>query len=445
MPAAFVSHYRCPPDLAAFDLSDELSTNAGFFSFRGAACYGRRSKTSPRMGRLPEVASQATVGPGMVTLPFDLSEVITNLQQERYQQNGGGLVEKISAATSTRKLYYLLRPLLALPLRKQLQKISLSGWKDIGFPRWPVDFSVETLLECVMKLVIESTGDRRVPFIWFWPDGAPSCAMMTHDVEARSGRDFCEELMNLDDEYGVKASFQIIPEDRYEVSESFLDQIRRRGFEVNVHDLNHDGRLFHDRQQFMERAVRINQYGRTFQSRGFRAGVMYRRQEWFDALDFSYDMSVPNAAHLEPQRGGCCTVMPYFVGDMLELPLTTIQDYSLFHILGNYSIGPWRTQIDQILARHGLMSFMAHPDYLLEPRARNVYAALLSNLRHLRREHRVWLALPREVDQWWRNRNRMILVRRADSWSVEGPDSERARVAYASLDGDRVVYELGTE
>ena len=53
-------------------------------------------------------------------------------------------------------------------------------------------------------------------------------------------------------------------------------------------------------------------------------------------------MSVPNVAHLEPQRGGCCTVMPYFVGDVLELPLTTIQDYSLFHILGDYSTTLWK-------------------------------------------------------------------------------------------------------
>ncbi len=80
---------------------------------------------------------------------------------------------------------------------------------------------------------------------------------------------------------------------------------------------------------------------------------MYRDQEWFDALEFSYDMSVPNVAHLEPQRGGCCTVMPYFVGDILELPLTTIQDYSLFHILGDYSIDLWKEQIDLILRRTG--------------------------------------------------------------------------------------------
>ena len=47
---------------------------------------------------------------------------------------------------------------------------------------------------------------------------------------------------------------------------------------------------------------------------------MYRNQEWYDVFEFSYDMSVPNVAHLEPMRGGCCTVMPYFIGKIVELP-----------------------------------------------------------------------------------------------------------------------------
>ena len=94
---------------------------------------------------------------------------------------------------------------------------------------------------------------------------------------------------------------------------------------------------------------------------------MYREQQWYDAFEFSYDMSVPNVAHLEPQRGGCCTVMPYFVGKILELPLTTIQDYSLFHILGDYSISLWQQQIDAIREQNGLITFLAHPDYLDEP------------------------------------------------------------------------------
>jgi len=101
---------------------------------------------------------------------------------------------------------------------------------------------------------------------------------------------------------------------------------------------------------------------------------MYRKVDWFKYLCFAYDMSVPNVAHLEPQRGGCCTVMPYFLpGGMLELPLTTIQDYSLFHILQDYSLAVWKQQIQLILDGHGLLSFTIHPDYVRPQRAQAVY------------------------------------------------------------------------
>ena len=191
---------------------------------------------------------------------------------------------------------------------------------------------------------------------------------MTHDVETKAGRDFCQTLMDIDDSLGIKASFQIIPEERYEVSPEFLESIRQRGFEVVVHDLNHDGHLYRDREQFLERAAKINSYGKDYRADGFRAGVLYRKQLWYDALRFAYDMSVPNVARLDPQRGGCCTVMPYFMGNILELPVTTIQDYTLFNILNDYSIDIWKRQIEIIMAKHGLMSFIVHPDYIMKPR-----------------------------------------------------------------------------
>ena len=112
---------------------------------------------------------------------------------------------------------------------------------------------------------------------------------------------------------------------------------------------------------------------------------MYRKQDWYDVFDFSYDMSVPNVAHLEPMRGGCCTVMPYFVGNIVELPLTLAQDYSLFHILDDYSIDLWKQQLALIRGQNGLMSFIVHPDYVIERRARRVYESLLDYLETNRR------------------------------------------------------------
>ena len=169
---------------------------------------------------------------------------------------------------------------------------------------------------------------------------------------------------------------------------------------------------------------------------------MYREQDWYEAFDFSFDMSVPNVAHLEPQRGGCCTVLPYFVGKVLELPLTTIQDYSLFHILGDYSIDLWKEQIDRIRLEHGIITVLGHPDYLYPRRARAVYTELLRHLCALRESGAVWMALPTAVDEWWRNRQRMSLVPDGSSWRVVGPGSERARVAFATLDRGTVTYTV---
>jgi hypothetical protein len=92
---------------------------------------------------------------------------------------------------------------------------------------------------------------------------------MTHEVETRLGRDYCPALMEIDDAFGIKASFQIIPEDRYLVGPEFLQNIRERGFEIAVHDLNHDGHLYRDRNQFLKRAAKINSYGKEFGAKLF--------------------------------------------------------------------------------------------------------------------------------------------------------------------------------
>jgi len=153
-------------------------------------------------------------------------------------------------------------------------------------------------------------------------------------------------------------------------------------------------------------------------------------------------MSVPSVAHLDPQRGGCCSLMPFFIGNLLELPLTTIQDYSLFHILNDYSVDLWRQQIDAITEKHGLVSFIVHPDYIIEKRARAIYQALLDHLARMREERKTWIALPREVDRWWRERRELRVVSDGGSWRVEGKGKERARLAFAVLAGDKVAFTI---
>src|SRR6201999_1858705 len=113
------------------------------------------------------------------------------------------------------------------------------------------------------------------------------------------------------------------------------------------------------------------------------------------------------------------------------LPVTASQDYTLFHMLNDYSMALWEEQIAAIRQKNGLISFIVHPDYIIEPAARRIYTELLQRLHALRAGGQTWIALPREVAAWWRLRSELNLVRDGtSSWRVEGEGRERARVAY---------------
>ena len=373
----------------------------------------------------------------------DTSRIVDGLRLERYARNSEGGTDGLLSSEFAQRAYYLLRPLLGASVRKSLQRWFLRDWDRLAFPRWPVDTSVEEIFESHLLLTMKAAGVESVPFIWFWPDGAPSAAVMTHDVEAPAGLAFVSSLIDLDDTFDIKTSFQLVPESRYPVSNHLLETIRQRQCEINVHGLNHDGNLFRDRSTFVEQCKWINYYIQEFGAEGFRSACMYRNVDWYDELNVSYDMSVPNVAHLEPQRGGCCTVFPYFIGKTLELPLTTVQDYSLFHILRDYSIELWKTQIERIMSKHGLISFIAHPDYLLNKRSLDVYKALLGYLVGLREDKKVWVARPGDVNRWWRQRSEMKLVFENGKWCIRGPGHERARIAFAHVQNDNIAFTVG--
>ncbi len=444
MRKSFLEYFCCPAAFATFRLRGEPSSQPGFFAFgRELIGYGRLvdGQTTPEPTQdLTDARELMRIERQVCVLPFDPDEIVNNLRYERYRDATPRTAP--NSESFVHSTYYAVRPLLPVSLRKYLQRAALRGWERTPFPRWPVDYSVDSFLNEMMSAVLQAHSVERIPFIWFWPDGLQAAAIMTHDVETALGRDFCATLMDMDDSFGIKSSFQVVPERRYEVPKTFLSSLRERGFEINVHDINHDGHLFLEREEFLRRVARINAYGKQFGAIGYRSAVLYRNLDWYDSFDYAYDMSVPNVGHLEPQPGGCCTTKPFFIGKILELPVMATQDYSLFHILRSYSADLWSHQIQTVLGQNGLLSFIVHPDYLLEERSRRTYRALLVQLAHLRDTGVVWTALPADVNHWWRNRQRMRLVQKKGYWEVEGPDSDRARVAYASLENGRLHFTL---
>lgn len=440
----FLEHTRCPEGIVSSLLSQghsvaerENTTTTG--QSNGIA--GNRPAFDP-MELLRTLHTPVDAPTQFHSRLSEFDNAIGVLRMEQYADNSISGNNQKGLKLLVRQCYYALRPLFPVSFRKYLQRIALRGWDSKPFPAWPVDLTTEKLMEGIWQQLLTSRDQKELPFIWFWPDDRTSCCIMTHDVETHVGRDFCKSMMEMEKRHGISSAFEIVPEERYEVPDEYLQEIRDGGCEVCLHGLNHDGHLFSSESLFLVRAKKINAYARSWGAVGFRSPVMYRNLEWLPALQFSYDMSVPNVAHLDPQHGGCCTVMPYFIGDILELPLTTTQDYSLFHILQQRTLDLWKRQIEIIREKHGLISFIIHPDYVNEQWSSNFYDSLLGYLAELRSNHAVWIALPRDVDDWWRARRKMKLIENNGAWKISGRQAGRARVAYASIQDGRVVYRV---
>src|SRR6185503_16357492 len=118
-------HYRCPENVAEFELAGTLRDDPGYFCFGPETiCYGRSSSGSSSelsTGPLDDALADVTANDGTVRLPFDPGEVIENLRYERYRKHGDGNRKGRRAGSMARGLYYALRPFLQVSIRRHIQ------------------------------------------------------------------------------------------------------------------------------------------------------------------------------------------------------------------------------------------------------------------------------------------------------------------------------------
>jgi hypothetical protein len=152
-----------------------------------------------------------------------------------------------------------------------------------------------------------------------------------------------------------------------------------------------------------------------------------------------YDSSFPDTDPYEPQPGGCCSILPYFLDDLVELPITLVQDHTLFEILRTADIGPWTTKSDWIIRNHGLINIITHPDYLDTPRRLRMYEEFLE---YLASQEGGWHALPREVAAWWRGRAKLRCEEVGGVTRIAGDGAGRASLAWAHEDDGEIVVEI---
>lgn len=313
------------------------------------------------------------------------------------------------------RLYYRIKPLIPRSARLHFRGAMARQRRDRVRNVWPI-----------------LPDSQRAPKGWpGWPGGKQFAFVLTHDVEGCTGLKKSQALMRLEEKLGFRSSFNFIPEGDYEASAPFRRTFTDAGFEVGVHDLRHDGKLYLNRAQFAANAARINRHLRDWGVVGFRSGFMLHNLDWLGDLEVLYDASTFDTDPFEPQPDGVGTIFPFWVprarplaalhprsesgGNVpsswcprpegfVELPYTLPQDSTLFLLLRERHPDIWFQKLDWIARQGGMVLINTHPDYMELNGDRSQdwhypvthYERLLEYVK-TRYPGAYWNALPREV------------------------------------------------
>ena len=302
-----------------------------------------------------------------------------------------------------KKLFYILKPLIPrwmqIFMRRKLVYIQREKFKDV----WPI---------------LPSSAER--PDNWNgWPEGKKFAFVLTHDVELQGGHDKCKALMQIEKDLGFVSSFNFVPE-RYKVSAELREYLQENGFEVGVHGLNHDGKLFSSKKVFDERANKINKFLKEWNAVGFRAPAMHHNLEWLKQLDLEYDLSTFDTDPFEPQSDGMGTIFPFVVNrnnmqdGYVEMPYTLVQDFTLFILMKEKDSSIWKKKLEWIAENGGMALINVHPDYInfenktsLEEYSINYYTDFLKFIKR-NYANKYWNVLPLQLSNFWMQNSKTI-------------------------------------
>ncbi len=361
---------------------------------------------------------------GNVFLPFDPGEVMRLFWSEGYRDIGRSAASAFSHAAALRG-YYLVRPLLPRPVQLTMRRMFTRVQAAASFPGWPIEDSLHDFYDWLFATIADVAG-APVPFLGLWPSGRSWALVLTHDVETDVGYRDMELLRTPERARGYRSSWNFVGA-RYHVDDETVRSLQDDGCEAGVHGLLHDGRDLEERLMD-ERLPAMWEHARRWNAVGFRSPATHRGWEVMHRLGFDYDSSYSDTDPYEPQPGGCCTFLPYFNRDTVELPITLPQDHTLFTILQHADGDLWLRKARHIRGRGGMVLMLTHPDYARDQRLAQGYEALLAAFAG---DDTVWHALPKEVAAWWRSRAASTIRAHGGGWTIDGPASDSARVSFA--------------
>jgi hypothetical protein len=369
---------------------------------------------------------------GSIFLPFDPDEAQLNFLTEAYHEIAEGAGRR-AFRQAAMHLYYRVRG--GLPRRVQIGLRRAYARVQVArqFPRWPIETALHDFLDIIFT-VLRSIAEEPVPRIATWPAGKSWALVLTHDVETAQGLAALDPVLDLERSLGYRSSWNFVPR-RYSVTPALVDALVSDGFEIGVHGLYHDGRDLESDAVLRSRLPGMRDAAARWGAVGFRSPATHRAWDLMPQLGFEYDSSYPDTDPFEPQPGGCCSWLPFFNRDVVELPATVPQDHTLFVILRQRDERTWLRKAEFLRSRGGMALIDTHPDYLVAPEILAAYRRFLTRFVH---DSTAWRALPSEVCDWWRRRASSRLEHDGASWRVRGPAAADAEVEYLPHDRNRL-------
>lgn len=335
-----------------------------------------------------------------------------------------------------RDMFYSVKPIIPKHLQIELRKKYLFLQRKYKFPTWPADLSLYEVYRDGIKEILRLVGLTEIPFINFWPKNKKSAFVLTHDVETGMGQRNIWKLKKIEEQLGFRSIWNFVAE-KYKLDEGLIKELKRDGFEIGIHGLKHDGKLFRSEEIFLKRVSKINFYLKKYGCSGFRSPVAWRNYEYMQRLDIGYDLSYFDSDIFEVQAGGSLSFHPFFLGKFIELPYTLPQDHTLFILLGEKDSRIWKEKMKIIKKFHGMVLMLVHPDYMANNNFLDIYYDFLAEVKE---DNELWHALPRDVAKWWRKRAQRTLKNINGEWKIY-PHLEGASIGIIKLKDGKIFFD----
>jgi peptidoglycan/xylan/chitin deacetylase (PgdA/CDA1 family) len=259
-------------------------------------------------------------------------------------------------------------------------------------------------LRFILANTVERISGKRLPRkTW---KGKNNCYVVTHDVDTPQGLARAGPIKKMEEKYDVESAWYV-PTRHFPLNPKMIKDLANHG-EVGVHGAQHSGNLISLSHQKLYRLLYEARQllGKMSGSsvKGFRSPLLQHNSTILEQLkkaDYCYDTSIPTWEPKHPQTMspfGIGTVFPLVLNNLVEIPVSTVQDHQLLYVLGltaKETLAEWRSFMTIIKEIGGCSVLLSHPEYgLFDSENISMYEDFLS---HISTDSDGWITTPAKL------------------------------------------------